>query len=248
MRMTGQNTLYKPIAPKGEINRVKHFHSYEEASLLINDVFYLESKTFVTKKCYTDGELSMQDVNNVLKPLLCPFDTFLDVGSGLGLVVFQLAMTSNVRKLIGIEPIEKRMNSSAFPVLHSQLAPSITGRMIFFSESLETAGLGNATVVYCCNVLFLTSSLLELTRQIMKSKQLHTVVSYIELDDISHVFEIKQTVQVVVSWTSKKVDLFIYKRPARRSKNTKNVMEVKGRHSRRLKVKSGAIDQRTKRM
>lgn len=190
----------------------KEVFTFKEATETLEIAFYFVPRVLVKNNCYTDGELDVAHVDNILKPLLCDFDIFLDVGCGTGLIVLQLAMTSNVGQLIGIEPVEKRLKTSAFYAMQKQLAPSIRNKMIFFTGTFEDVGLGNATVIYCCNVLFSPGSILEFTKQVLNS-QAHTVVTYTELQDIEHVYRKKKLLQVKVSWTPNKVELIVYTRP-----------------------------------
>ena len=212
-----QNKMYKTIVPKGgKSGLVKHIYSYEDASNTIYNCYRLVPRVNVTKSHLTDGELDMLFVDSILKPLLSYSDIFLDVGCGMGLVVIQLAMTVYAKQLIGIEPVQNRLKNCAAEDMNDQLNTSITNRIDFFQGRLEDVVLGLATVVYSCNVLFMEETILEFVRQILLSKYLHTVVSFIELDTIDHIFQMKKKVKVVVSWTDSKVDLYVYKRPARR--------------------------------
>ena len=93
----------------------------------------------------------------------------------MGLVVIQLAMTVYAKQLIGIEPVQNRLKNCAAEDMNDQLNTSITNRIDFFQGRLEDVGLGLATVVYSCNVLFMEETILEFVRQILLSKYLHTV-------------------------------------------------------------------------
>ena len=72
--------------------QLKMQYSFGMVAELINDCFFLCKNVKKSDRAATDGEISLDDVNLNIVPSLLPTDRFLDVGSGYGIVVYQVAM------------------------------------------------------------------------------------------------------------------------------------------------------------
>jgi hypothetical protein len=128
------------------------------------------------------GELTMEGVTRLIAAShISANDVFLDIGSGIGNVVVQVALQCNVKQAIGIE-IRQEVASLGLRLIQEarQIHPQLSrvcvfGRDICDLEEDFTA-IANATVLYTNNYLFVPGATLAIQRLCCRLQHLRVVV------------------------------------------------------------------------
>jgi hypothetical protein len=102
------------------------------------------------------GEITPMSVQRLLARLdLTPRDAFYDLGSGIGKVVVQAAMTVPLKKCVGIELARSRVLIARSVLRKARKQGLIKARRCSFrNEDFLDSELGDATVVYSCSTAF----------------------------------------------------------------------------------------------
>lgn len=114
------------------------------------------------------GEIMPAAVDKLIGHLdLDTRDVFFDLGSGVGKVVLQVAMTAPVRKCVGVELARSR-NQQAVKVLRRARAERLlrARACVFRNADLLESDVSDATVVYCCSTAFSLRFMRALTRKL----------------------------------------------------------------------------------
>jgi hypothetical protein len=114
------------------------------------------------------GELTPNGVGTMLDYLrLGRRDVFYDLGSGVGKVVIQTALTVPLKKCVGIELARSRCHG-ARSVLASVRQTGLlkTSRCTFRNEDILHADFADATALYCCSTVFSAWLMRRLARKI----------------------------------------------------------------------------------
>jgi len=149
----------------------------------------------------TYGEMLPAATNHLLRYLqLGPKDVFYDLGSGVGKVILQTAMTVPVASCVGIELMRSR----------HRIAQRLIGRAR--SEGLLQAAdcrarnsdfmrarLGDATVVYSCSTAFPTDLMMGLAARLARLPIGLRLVSTQELED-NDWFSLEDVLHLDMSW------------------------------------------------
>lgn len=116
---------------------------------------------------YVYGEISSQNLYNIIKNIDCDNKTFIDIGSGSGNVLFELSKIENLN-LCGIEIDENRYKTSL---------KNAEKRDIFEIELMKgdynELYFGNYDILYCCNCIFEEEDNQKLYKKILKEFKGH---------------------------------------------------------------------------
>ena len=146
----------------------------EIAQTIVHSMLAFVSKSDVAQpsgqaECNT-GELTMVGVTMLLHAIgpLLPCDTFVDVGSGVGNVIFQVALESTVAKVVGIEVRRDLAELSQSLIVQHCATEGRLHKITILNVDIAQAdaeklpGFQDATHVFSHNSLFTSSSLLAL--------------------------------------------------------------------------------------
>ena len=150
----------------------------------------------------TYGEILFSGVEKILKKItITDHDIFLDLGSGLGKVVLQVFMQTQVCKSIGIE-INPQLHNSALKIIEkfqTKYAANSTRELhLICADFLETEILA-ATVILIGSPCYSAKLLAKIEKKIINLEHLHTIVSLKPLLNLQN-FSFKQVFKVEGSW------------------------------------------------
>lgn len=102
------------------------------------------------------GEITFGSLDKIVDYLdLGEDDVFFDLGSGVGKVVLQIAMTTPVKKAIGVELSTSRHTGSKKVLAKAVKEKLVTRRnCAFLHEDILETNLSKATVIYSCSTAF----------------------------------------------------------------------------------------------
>lgn len=107
------------------------------------------------EKAFTYGEITQLGVEQFIKSLpreITSDDYFLDIGSGRGKMVLHMALSTPVKKSVGVELMESRHNDA---IKLKKKIGSKTDRIEFhFADVFETDLLKKATIVYANTIMW----------------------------------------------------------------------------------------------
>ncbi|MCH9688168.1 MAG: hypothetical protein K0V04_42445 [Deltaproteobacteria bacterium] len=127
-----------------------------------------EARVSATRASSTYGELLPAATNKLATHLaLGKRDTFYDLGSGLGKVVLQLAVSRPMAGCFGIELVRSRHRVAVGMLRRVQQLGLVRTRACGFRCSdFMRARIGDATVVYSCSTAFSTAFMNELAARL----------------------------------------------------------------------------------
>jgi SAM-dependent methyltransferase len=147
------------------------------------------------------GELMPTATVRLLEQLeLTRADVFYDLGAGVGKVVLLAALTTPVKRAIGIELSPRRV-ATGNEALALACAERLRGaeRASLIEADMLRCDLADATVVYTCSTAFSHAFVRKLVRRLASLPKLRMVVSLQELDDDCG-FEPLATPRLDASW------------------------------------------------
>ncbi|MEX1368018.1 MAG: hypothetical protein AB1Z98_33115 [Nannocystaceae bacterium] len=144
-----------------------------------------EARVAATGSSATYGEIMPAATTKLVEHLeLGPGDVFYDLGSGIGKVVLQVALTSPVDKCVGIELVRSRHRIAQRMLRHLRPSNQLRARDCSFRcTDFMRARLGDATVVYTCSTAFSTPFMNELAARLARLPVGLRWVSTQDLDD-----------------------------------------------------------------
>lgn len=109
-----------------------------------------------TKGSPTYGEITVTSLARLLEYLdLGPDDVFYDLGSGIGKVVLQVAMTCDIRRVVGIEMAHSRHSAAVDILTRARAAALLNVRDCRLEHgNFLDRPLADATVIYTCSTAF----------------------------------------------------------------------------------------------
>lgn len=166
------------------------------------------------------GELYYYSVVKLLNNItIAEHDHFLDVGSGLGKLVFQVFLTTRVKSVTGIEinteryAIAQSLKNTIVTLknhLHFQHNPQIlSGSLNMIEGDFLEYHFPDVTIVYVCSTVFSYALLEAIGQKVNKMQSVHTVVSLRKLPDLSR-FWLKKKTFLQGTWD--KTVCYIYER------------------------------------
>ena len=160
------------------------------------------------------GELYYYSVVKLLSNLtISAHDHFLDVGSGLGKLVFQVFLTTPAKSVSGIEINAARHEIAQDlkdPILHFKDNHTTASRSLnmIHGDFLEHDGR-HVTIVYVCSTVFSYVLLEAMGQKINNMQAVHTVVSLRKLSGLLN-FRLKKKIFLQGTWD--KTVCYIYER------------------------------------
>ena len=104
------------------------------------------------KKEYIYGEILPSSVDKIFNHLNMKNKKFIDLGSGLGKIVIQIAYYYPINISCGIEICKKRYVISE--VMKKKLDPEIQNKILFFNKDIENFDFKNYDIIFFSNICF----------------------------------------------------------------------------------------------
>lgn len=169
----------------------------------------------------TYGELTTHGTAQLLDELkLGAHDRFVDLGSGIGRLVWQVAMSCSSTKakrmapVRGIEMVPSRHETALGSLARAQhMKWKVAERVRFERGNFLRADLSGTTVAYCCNTAFPDPLIDKLVRKLAKLEAGARFVSLMPLDD-NPWFEVRRMIELDTTWRKRaKVRIYELVRP-----------------------------------
>jgi len=161
------------------------------------------------------GELYYYSVVQLLKYLhLTEKDHFLDVGSGLGKIVFQVFLTTPVGSVTGIEINTQRhfIACEIKKMIEKNLPEAFNHQKLYLiHDDFLKIDFHNITVVYVCSTVFSFELLSNMGSQINSMPNVQTVVSFRKLPGLDN-FKLIRKMFFQASWDYTSCYLYTRKR------------------------------------
>ncbi len=163
----------------------------------------------------TYGEINVGSVQKLIDHLqLGTNDVVYDLGSGVGKMVLQVAMTTSVRKCVGIEMAPSRHQGARAALTRARELGLLRARECeFFRGDFMEADLADATVIYTCSTTFSDRLMRRLT---LKLSTLSPGLRFITTRHpiVRHGFEEDAELRLDMSW-HRRSPVFIYRLPVK---------------------------------
>ena len=162
------------------------------------------------------GELYYYSVVKLLRFLeVTNKDVFLDVGSGLGRLVFQIFFLTNIVSVIGIE-INRQRHDIAHKIkgkIQSQLPKLFHEKrsLNFIYGDFLKQHFHDVTIVYVCSTVFSFDLLTAIGEKINQMQNVQKVVSLRKIPNL-HLFEMNKKIFLQGTWDNSPCYLYIKKR------------------------------------
>ncbi len=142
------------------------------------------------------GELYYYSVIKILNYLnITSVDHFLDIGSGLGKIVFQVFLTTQVASATGIEinnnrsvianTIERKIATQLPEIFNNRNLNLIHGDFLYYD-------FNNITIIYLCCTVFSTELLSKIIDKINTMEQVKKIISFRLLPNLNNFKLIKK--------------------------------------------------------
>lgn len=169
-----------------------------------------ESAIRASRGSPTYGEITPTSVDRMLSYLqMTERDVFYDLGSGVGKVINQVAISVPVRRCVGVELSETRVRLARAALRQLRREVRIEARRCSFRcENLLDTSLDDATVIYTCSTAFSWRFLLRLCRRVRAIGRPVRFLSVQELEPIDG-FEHVETLRLDMTW-QRRDRLYVY--------------------------------------
>ncbi len=138
-------------------------------------------------------------------------DVFFDLGSGTGKVVIQAAMTTKLRRCVGVELVKNRYIASAAVLQVVQSEDRLkTQDVQFLCEDFMETDLAEATIIYSCSTAFSQGLLQKLARRMADLPSNTLFVTLQDLDETPW-FLLEEVLSLDMSWGKDRA-VHIYRR------------------------------------
>lgn len=160
-----------------------------------------DARVSATGSSSTYGEIMPTAVTKLVDHLrLGRRDAFYDLGSGVGKVVLQVALTAPVTKCVGIELVRSRHLVARRMLDRLRPTGLLRARACAFRQTdFMRAQLGDATVVYTCSTAFSTPFMNELAARLARLRPGLRWVSTQDVDD-NEWFRLEDLIRLDMSW------------------------------------------------
>jgi len=148
------------------------------------------------------GELTPMSVQRLLERLdLGARDTFYDLGSGVGKVVLQTAMTVPLKRCVGIELARSRVRTARSMLRRARKERLIVARRCLFrDQDFLESDLSDATCVYTCSTAFSLRFMRMLVSKLERTKRPLVFVTLQELHPRRRFVQL-DTLRLDATWT-----------------------------------------------
>lgn len=156
------------------------------------------------------GEINFQSLKKLIDHLkLNNNDVFYDLGSGVGKVVIQTALTSPVKKSIGVElSLMRYQDAQKALTIAQHFDKTLLSRCNFVNADMLTVDLSDASVIYTCSTAFSEQFMKKITSYLASFKQPFRLVSLQDLPDTKH-FTLTERLKLNMSW-ARNTPVYIY--------------------------------------
>ncbi|POM81271.1 Histone methylation protein [Phytophthora palmivora] len=173
------------------------------------------------------GEILPAGITKLLEEVdVVDGDVFVDIGAGLGNVVAQLILQTQVQRAIGIEIREDIQPAGVDAMKNSLYYLAFQERTSFICRDVTDIQLPHefpfayATVVYWCNILFEQKVIEKVKVQLISMSTVRILMSAVNFcprhrklctNRFCSSFELAKTADVPCSWKAKLIPFYIYK-------------------------------------
>lgn len=160
-----------------------------------------ESRVKASEGSSTYGEMMPSAVDRLVDALdLEPHDVFYDLGSGMGKVVIQVAMTVEIAACVGIELVDSR-HKTACDVLATAREQGVlrTSNVRFRNRDMLRARCSDATVIYTCSTAFSDGFMTKLVSRLARLRPGVRLASLLDLDE-NPWFALEDVLRLDVTW------------------------------------------------
>ncbi|MCA9508459.1 MAG: hypothetical protein KC505_08565, partial [Myxococcales bacterium] len=158
------------------------------------------------------GEIRHAALNKLLAFLkLDKKDVFYDLGSGVGKVVIHTALTTLVKKSVGVELSLLRYKEASVAFGRAcEYEPLLKSKITLLHKDLMSVDLSEATVIYVCSTAFSIKFMKEVSKRLAQFTHPFRLVSLQELPDEKH-FRLLKILRLDMSWM-RSTPVHIYER------------------------------------
>ncbi len=182
--------------PREQIHRLyRHHHGY-----FLSDAE--DRRVTRTGSSSTYGEIRPAAVARLLELLApTPADILYDLGSGIGKVVLQIAMSCRVRRIVGVELVESRHE------LATRVLERARSRGLLATEDVQLrcadlmhTPMDDATILYTCSTAFPDPFMRRMTRHLARLRPGIRLVTTQELDPPGR-FALQHRLRLPMTWS-----------------------------------------------
>lgn len=171
-----------------------------------------QSQTFRNNETY--GEIYYYSVLKLLKEIhISDQDHFLDIGSGLGKLVFQLYLTTKAASVTGVEinQVRHQVACEVKKTIENQLPKMFneSRKLTLLNEDFLKSTLDNITIIYLCATIFSFDLLSNIGKKINEMETVQWIVSFRKLPHLTH-YKIVKKIFLHCTWDH--VACYLYRR------------------------------------
>jgi len=157
------------------------------------------------------GEITPGAVARLLEYLqLGPEDALYDLGSGVGKVVVQAAMTHELRAAVGVELVERRFTMAQEALRRARGRGFLKTKDVrFLRGDFMRADLNGATVVYTCSTAFPVPLMLRMAQRLYRYPSIRCLVTVQDLDDNPWFYE-DDVLRLDMTWR-RRARVYVYR-------------------------------------
>lgn len=179
----------------------------------INTKFPADKKHLCQSGSAMYGEVTYYSFCKIIEQLqLCEEDVFVDLGSGLGMAVFQSFCATSIKRAIGIECDAHRhqQGKKRLMQLQKDLPTLFEGRTFeLIQGDFLSQDLSEVTVAYTCSTAFDAPLLQAIAEKLKSCSKLSRVLSFRKIDGLDD-FRLSQVFSAECTWDT--VNCYLYTR------------------------------------
>ena len=156
------------------------------------------------KKEFIYGEMSTLSINKIFDHINMKNKKFLDIGSGLGKIVIQIALEYPIKESHGIEISKKRHIISEN--IKNKLTPNIQNKIHFINKDITKIENINYDVIFFSNLCFSESQNIKISKLLCKQKCILLCLK--EIDTINQY--LKYYIKNIETSWSKNINVYYY--------------------------------------
>jgi len=171
----------------------------------VDDGFWIpqneEREILAASSSPTYGEMTPTSVRRLAEHLeLGPRDVFYDLGSGVGKVINQIAISAPVARCVGVELSPSRVRTARAVLRRLRTDGLVRAAQVSFrQQDILAARIRDATVVYTCSTAFpwtFLGALCDRVSGLGKPLRFVSVQELVPRDD----FELQETLRLDMTW------------------------------------------------
>ena len=151
------------------------------------------------------GEIVFESIPILLKEVTFEEDDiFLDLGSGIGRFCIEIFLTTQIKKVVGIE-LERNRHLTAMQAknkLQKYLSPKnkLNRELQFYQENIANFDFTKYNIIYMCSLCFPDKLLKIISNKLNEHPSLKAVLSFNKLD--LEKIPLKKIITIPTSWTN----------------------------------------------